>query len=119
MSVEHKKRKKQPMELKMLVNTSFTHQSGDKGGVPVFSKSGIKSVAEALVFQDPNRHNVPSTFQKEKMEFITANAIKEQADEFNFDDMVRNSISSDKGQPPKETAKKNSDAVAVNNKLNR
>lgn len=39
-----------PQHVKMLVQTSFTKYSGDKGGVPMFSRVGKQTIAEALCF---------------------------------------------------------------------
>jgi len=36
--------------LKMIVDTDFTKPSGDKGGVPMFSRFGKATCAESLVF---------------------------------------------------------------------
>lgn len=49
----------------MVVDTSFTNASGNQGGVPMFSRSGKQTIAEALVFQSPVKGAL-STFAKQR-----------------------------------------------------
>lgn len=51
----------------MLIETSFVKESGDIGGVPMFSRTGRYTIAESLCFQSKNDNsNVQSTFAKER-----------------------------------------------------
>lgn len=58
---------KSTVPVKMLVNTDQTNYSGNQGGVPVFSRVGKQTIAESLCFQNPDKHDVLSTFQQEKL----------------------------------------------------
>ena len=52
---------------RVLIETSFVKESGDIGGVPMFSRTGRYTIAESLCFQSKNDNsNVVSTFAKER-----------------------------------------------------
>ena len=53
----------------------------------MFSRSGKQTIAESLVFQNPDTHQVVSTFEKDRQKSLVKNDDKDEAKRLDFSDL--------------------------------